>query len=82
MLSERESYAPSGVKLPPPHGIAMQTLPLHVGVKESVQFAGEVFKQLGGSQRVCRHEHTDVIVKTVNRKRLRKHETTWHAEQS
>ena len=40
-LSQRESYAPSGEKLPPPHGIAMQILPLHVGVKESVQFAGE-----------------------------------------
>ena len=34
-----ESYAPSGLKPPPPHGIAMQTLPLHVGVKESVQSA-------------------------------------------
>ena len=54
----------------------MLSLPLHVGVKESVQFPGEVFKQLGGSQRVCHHEHTDVIVETVNRNRLRKHETT------
>ena len=34
-----ESYAPSGLKLPPPHGIAMQTLTLHAGVKESMQFA-------------------------------------------
>ena len=38
-LSERESYAPSGVKLPPPHDIATQTLPLHIGVAESVQSA-------------------------------------------
>ena len=34
-----ESYAPSGVTLPPPHGIAMQTSPLHIGITESVQFA-------------------------------------------
>ena len=27
---------------------------------------------LGASQRVRRHEHTDVIIETVNRKRLRK----------
>ena len=38
-----ESYAPSGLKLPPPHAIAMQTLPLHVGIKESVQFADEEY---------------------------------------
>ena len=38
-----ESYVPSGLKLPPPHGIAMQTLPLHVGVRESVQFADEEY---------------------------------------
>ena len=37
-LSQRESYAPSGVKLPPPHDIVTQTSPLHVGVAESVQF--------------------------------------------
>ena len=36
-LSQRESYAPSGVKLPPPHDIVTQTSPLHVGVAESVQ---------------------------------------------
>ena len=30
---------PSGVKLPPPHDIAMQTHPLHVGVAELVQYA-------------------------------------------
>ena len=29
-LSERESYAPSGVKLPPSHDIVTQTSPLHV----------------------------------------------------
>ena len=33
-LSQRESYASSGVKLPPPHGIVTQTSPLHVGVAE------------------------------------------------
>ena len=38
-LSQRESYAPSGVKLPPPHDIVTQTSPLHVGVAESVQSA-------------------------------------------
>ena len=37
MLSQRESYAPLGVKLPPPHDIATQTSPLHVGIAESVQ---------------------------------------------
>ena len=36
-LSQRESYAPSGVKFPPPHDIAMQTPPLHDGIAESVQ---------------------------------------------
>ena len=41
MLSRRESYAPSGVKLPLPHDIATQTPPLHVGVAESAQFANE-----------------------------------------
>ena len=41
---------------------------------------GEVFEQLGSSQHVRCHKHIDVIVKTVNRKRLRKHETVWHAE--
>ena len=35
-LSQRESYVPSGVKLPPPHDIAIQILPLHIGVAESV----------------------------------------------
>ena len=39
MTSQRESYAPSGVKLPPPHDIATQTPLLHVGVAESVQSA-------------------------------------------
>ena len=29
------------MKLPPPRDIVTQTLPLHIGVKESVQFAGE-----------------------------------------
>ena len=38
-LSQRKSYAPSGVKLPPPHDIATQTTPLHIGVAESVQSA-------------------------------------------
>ena len=38
-LSRRESYAPSGVKLPPPHDIITQTSPLHVGVAESAQSA-------------------------------------------
>ena len=38
-MSQRESYVPSGVKLPPPHNIVTQTSPLHVGVAESVQFA-------------------------------------------
>ena len=38
-LSQRESYAPAGVKLPPPHDIATQTPPLHIGVAESVQSA-------------------------------------------
>ena len=38
-LSQRKSYAPSGVKLPPPHDIATQTPPLHIGVAESVQSA-------------------------------------------
>ena len=28
---------PSGVKLPPPHDIATQTSPLHVGIAESLQ---------------------------------------------
>ena len=42
MLSERESYAPSGVKLPPPHGITTQTLPLHIGVAELMQSADAV----------------------------------------
>ena len=36
-LSQRESYVPSGVKLPPSHDIVTQTPPLHVGVAESVQ---------------------------------------------
>merc|ERR1719434_489450 len=40
-LSQRESYAPSGVKLPPPHDIATQTPPLHIGAAESVQSADE-----------------------------------------
>ena len=35
-LSQRESYAPSRMKLPSQHGIAMQTLPLHVGVKDFI----------------------------------------------
>ena len=38
-LSQRKSYASSGVKLPPPHDIATQTPPLHIGVAESVQSA-------------------------------------------
>ena len=38
-LSQGGSDAPSGLKLPPPHDIAMQTPPLHVGVVESVQSA-------------------------------------------
>ena len=38
-LSRRESYAPSGVKLPPPHDIITQMSPLHVGVAESAQSA-------------------------------------------
>ena len=38
-LSQRETYAPLKVKLPPPHDIATQTPPLHVGVAESVQSA-------------------------------------------
>ena len=38
-LSRRESYASSGVRLPPPHGIVTQTSPLHVGVTESMQSA-------------------------------------------
>ena len=38
-LSQRESNAPSGVKLSPPHDIATQTHPLHIGVAESVQSA-------------------------------------------
>ena len=48
-LSQRESNAPSGVKLSPPHDIGTQTppsfphphppTPLHIGVEESVQSA-------------------------------------------
>ena len=38
-LSQRESYASSGVKLLPPHDIVTQTSPLHVGVAESMQSA-------------------------------------------
>ena len=41
---------------------------------------GEVFEQLGGSQRVCCHEHIDAGIETVNRECLGKHENTWHAE--
>ena len=36
-LSQNESYAPSGMKLPPPHDIATQTPPLHVGIADSMQ---------------------------------------------
>ena len=39
-LSQKESYAPWGVKLPP-HDIATQTPRLHIGVAESVQYADE-----------------------------------------
>ena len=39
LVPKRISYAPSGVKLPPPHDIVTQTSPLHAGVAESVQSA-------------------------------------------
>ena len=35
-LSQRESYAPSGVKLPSPHDVVTRTSPLHVSFAESV----------------------------------------------
>ena len=38
-LSQRESYAPSRMKLPTPHDIVTQTTRLHIGVAESVQSA-------------------------------------------
>ena len=38
-LSQRESYAPSGEKLPPPQDIATHTLTLHIGAAESEQSA-------------------------------------------
>ena len=38
-LSHRKSYAPSGVKLPPPHCVVTRTHPLHIEVEESVQSA-------------------------------------------
>ena len=36
-LSQRESYAPSEMRLPPPRDIVTQISPLHVGLAESVQ---------------------------------------------
>ena len=38
-LSQRKSYAPSGVKLPSPHDVVTQTSPLHVSFAESVPSA-------------------------------------------
>ena len=38
---QRESYGPSGVKLPLPHDIATRTSRLHVGVAKSMQSADE-----------------------------------------
>ena len=38
-LSQRESYSPSGMKLPPQRDIVTQISPLHVGIAESVQSA-------------------------------------------
>ena len=42
-LSHRESYAPTGVKLPPTHCVATRTPPLHIEVEESVQSADSAY---------------------------------------
>ena len=39
IATQRETYAPTGVKLPPSHNMATQAPALHIGVAESVQSA-------------------------------------------
>ena len=58
IATQRESYAPSGVKLPPSHDMATQAPALHIGVAESVQSADAGNGIDGAScQRDCEGHH-------------------------